>query len=195
MTTTCLFTITGFFVVRSGNRNNDLRHACYDSALACINSPSIPAHIFIYTPPNAAFLQDNTIVWILGKIYYPPPGDCQPAVIEAIESGALPGDPSSPTYVNGMPNFRQPAVTIAGIVSSGPQPVEAGAVEFLLTTQEYVYAGTKVSTVMYALRTARLVLSDHLSFSFLPYPAAGWTRRPRGGATLPSPRSTATWGL
>ena len=192
MTTVCLFTITGFFVVRSGNRNNAQRHACYDSALACINSPSVPAHIYIYNPVSPALIPDNTIVWILGKIYYPPPGDCQPAVIDAVEFGVLPGDPSSATYIAGMPNFCQPAVTIAGIVSSGPQPVDAGAIEFLLTTQEYVHGDTKTSTVMYDPPTAQIALTPA---DCLCLPAAGWTSRPYGGAILLSLPSTATSDL
>ena len=192
MTTVCLFTITGFFVVRSGNRDNPLRRACYDSALACSNSPSVPARIFIFNPVSPALIPDNTIVCIVGKIYYPPPGDCQPAVIDAVEFGSLPGDPSSATYVGGMPNFRQPVITIAGIVSSGPQPVDAGAIEFLLTTQEYVDGDTRTSTVMYD------PLTVHIAFTpadRLCRPAAGWTRRPHGGAILPSLPSTATLRL
>jgi hypothetical protein len=148
MSTTCLFTITGFFAVVAGNRDNPKHHATYASALACKNSPSVPAQLFIFNPATTTLFPDNTIVWILGKAYYPPPGDCQPAIIEAVEFAALPGDPASDTYIAGMPDFRYPAVTVAGIVSSGPQPVDSGAIEFLLTVQDYVCGCSKTSTVM-----------------------------------------------
>jgi hypothetical protein len=149
MSTTCLFTITGFFAVTAGNRDNARNHACYESAIACTNSPSIPAQLYIFNPASPALYPDNTIVWILGKAYYPPPGDCTPAVINAVECAPLPGDPTSDSYISGMPDFRQPAVTLAGIVSSGPQPVDEGAVEFLLTTQDYVRGCARTSTIMY----------------------------------------------
>lgn len=146
MTTTSVFTVTGFFALTSGNRDNDQHRACYESALVCIKPPPIQAKIFTYNPSGGAFLPDKTIAFILGKVFYPPPADCRPAIIDAIDLAPFPGDPSNRNYMKNIPNFRHPAITAQGTVSA-PETLDNGQVEFLLTVQDYVGGSLKTSTI------------------------------------------------
>ncbi|KAH9992358.1 hypothetical protein BJV77DRAFT_1067844 [Russula vinacea] len=146
MTTLCSFTISGFFTLTDGNRNNDLRRSRYDSALVCMNSPPIPAQVYTFNP-SGVFLPDNTIAYLIGKAYYPPPGDCRPVVIETVEFVPIPGDPSS-AYADNAPDFPYPAVSALGTVSSVPVPQQDGKVDFMITAQDYVCGGMKTSTII-----------------------------------------------
>ncbi|KAH9983687.1 hypothetical protein BJV77DRAFT_1072686 [Russula vinacea] len=147
MTSLASFTISGFLALADGNRNNDLRRTCYHSALACMNSHPVPAEIYTFNP-SGVFLPDNTIAHLIGKAYYPPPGDCRPVIIETVVFAPFPGDPSSPAYAENLPNFPFPAVSAIGIVSSVPTTTDDGKVDFLVTAQDYVRGGMKMSTVI-----------------------------------------------
>ena len=108
MTTTSLFTVSGFFAIASGNHDNKQHHTCYDTTLSCITPPAVPAQIFTFNPGGGPFLPDETIIYALGKIYYPPPSDCHPAIIDAILFAPFPGDPMSRNYTNGVPDCPHP---------------------------------------------------------------------------------------
>ena len=165
MTTLCSFTISGFFALTDGNRNNDLRRSRYDSALVCMNSPPIPAQVYTFNP-SGVFLPDNTIAYLIGKAYYPPPGDCRPVVIETVEFAPIPGDPSSPAYADNVPDFPYPAVSALGTVSSVPVPQQDGKVDFMITAQDYVCGGMKTSTIMSASALFSLLTCPHHSTTF-----------------------------
>ena len=160
MTSLASFTISGFFALTDGNRNNDLQHTCYHSALACMNSHAVPAEIYTFNP-SGVFLPDNTIAHLIGKAYYPPLGDCRPVIIETVVFAPFPGDLSSPAYAENLPDFPFPAVSAVGIVSSVPTTTDDGKVDFLVTAQDYVCGGMKTSTVMCAASLFPPVTSPH----------------------------------
>ena len=47
-------------------------------------------------------------MYALGKIYYHPPSDCHPAIIDTILFAPFPGDPTSRNYTNGVPGCPHP---------------------------------------------------------------------------------------
>lgn len=61
-------------------------------------------------------LADNTPYW--QDLLLSSPGTVgRPVVIAVVEVAPLPSDPTSATYINGMPDFRHPAAVVQGIVS------------------------------------------------------------------------------
>ena len=165
MTTLCSFTISSFFALTDGNCNNDLWRSRYESALVCMNSPPVPAQVYTFNP-SGVFLPDNTIAYLIGKAYYPPPGDCRPVVIETVEFAPIPGDPSSPAYADNVPDFLYPAVSALGTVSSVPVPQQDGKVDFMITAQDYVCGGMKTSTIMSASVLFPSLTCPHYSPTF-----------------------------
>jgi hypothetical protein len=65
-----LFSITGFFAVENGNKQNHQHRTHYDTAISCVHPPAIPAEVYMYSPPGQPFLCNRTVVHLTGKVYY-----------------------------------------------------------------------------------------------------------------------------
>ncbi|KAF8468479.1 hypothetical protein DFH94DRAFT_638501 [Russula ochroleuca] len=133
-----MFTIVGFFMLKDGNQRNNRGHACYITAISTLKSPNIPAELYAFSAAGDTFFPDHTIVFAIGKVFYPPPGDPRPVIIDTLEIAPLPGSPSSDTYIDSMPNFRHPAMLACGTVSSAAHTVDNRAIKFSLMIQDYI---------------------------------------------------------
>jgi hypothetical protein len=68
-----MFTIIGFFMLKDGNRRNDCGHTCYITAISTLKSPNIPAELYAFSAAGDTFFPNHTIVFAIGKAFYPPP--------------------------------------------------------------------------------------------------------------------------
>ena len=146
-----LFSITGFFAVKNGNKQNHQHRSRYDTAISCVHPPAIPAELYAYSPPGLPFLPNGSVVHLTGKVFYPPPGDPGSVIIDALEMSPFPGDPSKLAYHATLPKFSHPIVTAVGIVSGTGQTSDLHALTFPLTVQDYVRGGLKTSTITFVL--------------------------------------------
>jgi hypothetical protein len=163
-----LFSITGYFAVKNGNKQNYQHRARYDTAISCVHPPAIPAELYAYTPAGQPFLPNGTVVHLTGKVFYPPPGDSGSVIIDALEMSPFPGDPSKAAYHATLPNFSHPIVTAVGVVSGTGQTSDLHALTFPLTVQDYVRGGLKASTIMFArVQLHHYILSLIFSLSFI----------------------------
>jgi hypothetical protein len=74
-----MFTVIGFFMLKDGNRRNDWGHACYITAISTPKSPNIPAELYAFSAAGDTFFPDHTIVFAIGKVFYPPQGIRDPS--------------------------------------------------------------------------------------------------------------------
>jgi hypothetical protein len=144
-----LFSITGFFAVKNGNKQNYQHRTRYDTAISCVHPPAIPAELYAYSPPGQPFLSNGTVVHLTGKVFYPPPGDSGSVIIAALEMSPFPGDPSKRAYHDTLPNFSHPIVTAVSVVSGTGETSDLHALTFPLTVQDYVRGGLKASTITF----------------------------------------------
>jgi hypothetical protein len=147
------FTVLGFFALASGRRLQTLKpgtttrtwHAHYTTTIQCINPPYLPADLRIYSPINDIVHADDTIAFVVARLYVPPTGD---VLLDAIRIVPCPGDPSNDSYDETVPNFQFPMVYGLGVVSSVHETLPNGSTVFPVTLTEYVRDTSQQSNVL-----------------------------------------------
>lgn len=110
-------------------------------------SGPISAELRRYSPPNDAVLADDTIAFVIAKVYVPPANVPGSILLEAIHIAPVPSDPTSDTYEDTVPNFHYPAVFAQGTVLNNHQEKQSGLVTFPMNVSDYIRGTTKQLTL------------------------------------------------
>jgi hypothetical protein len=147
-----LFLIVGLFVLSSGRRSLAGQHIHYHSTVACLDALPIPADIRIDSSLSEPVLQDNTAVFVIGKVFVPSSGDHGPILIDSLQVAPIPGDPNDhATYRRHIPSFPFPVVIAQGSVASANATDSSATLSFALAVSDYVHSSVKRSTVLSVL--------------------------------------------
>lgn len=147
--------IFGFFALANGHRVRTVRpgstsavyHTLYDSALQCAQGPALPADIRIYSPMGDALLQDNTVVFLLGKLWTPSTDTIH---IDTVLCIPFPGDPSSDSYEDTLPDAQYPFIVGLGNVSATvPLSADDTPVPIPVRMTEWVRDELRSSSIVY----------------------------------------------
>lgn len=165
------FIISGFFSLTSGRRirtdvprpngtTQGVYYVHYDTVVQCSQTGPISAEVRKYSPPGEAVLQDDTIAYVTAKAYMPPPNMPRTLLLEAIHIAPEPGDPTSDSYEESVPDLPFPSVLIHGTVSSEHKVNDGGVVIFPVTVSDYVRGNNKISTIRYDSMTLSTVQNE-----------------------------------
>ena len=154
------FTTAGFFGLTSGchictevaktnGSTQGVYYIHYITSVNCSVSGPISAELRKYSPPNDTVLADNTIAFVIAKVYVPPANVPGNILLEAIHIAPVPGDPTSEAYEDSVPDFRFPAIFAHGCVINEHQEEKLGVVTFPMVVSDYIRGGTKQSTLQY----------------------------------------------
>ena len=117
------FTVLSFFALASGCCLQTLKpgtttctwHAHYTTTIQCISPLYLPADLCIYSPINDIVHADDTIAFVIARLYVLPTGD---VLLDEICIIPCPGDPSSDSYNETVANFQFLMVYGLGVVFS-----------------------------------------------------------------------------
>ncbi|KAH9918035.1 hypothetical protein B0H21DRAFT_659508, partial [Amylocystis lapponica] len=117
-------TTLGLFALAHGRRVSSVTragtptyHCHYSTTIQCSSGDLIPAELRIYSPRDNFPVRDNTVAFVVAKLYIPPPGSgSTTALLEAYSLFPCPGDPSSDTYDDMLPDMPNPFVYGLGVV-------------------------------------------------------------------------------
>ncbi|KAJ7095528.1 hypothetical protein C8R44DRAFT_749085 [Mycena epipterygia] len=153
------FNILGFFQLKSGRRVSLQKtdstyltyHAHYNTNVWCINNTCIPADLRMYTTSTTPLLPDGTVAFAVCTAHStattsPPANNL---LLEVITFIVLPGDPSSSTYNDQLPDERTSLAYGVGRVSGNHQILDDGHSSRIITVgvSDYVRGDTKASTI------------------------------------------------
>jgi len=152
------FLILGFFALLSGQwvctaitkvdgLSTSIWHIHYEMALTCQEPPSLPAELRNYSPVNDTVFQDNTVTFMLAKVYVPPGNIAGNVLLEAIHVVPLPGDPSDKSYNKHLPNFPYPLKLGLGTVTSLVETLPDGCISFPVSLSDYMQGNLKQSVL------------------------------------------------
>ena len=108
MSSNLSYLATGFFALSGGHRiqstttsGRSVNHCYYSTAIKTSvrthdSSEFLPATLSAYSPTGETPLPDDTIVFVVAKVFTPD-GD-KPVELEALHIRAVPGDPQADTY-------------------------------------------------------------------------------------------------
>jgi hypothetical protein len=142
-------------VTRSDGNSSAIWHVYYDTCLICSQGPAIPTELRKYSPVNNTTLQDDTVAFVVARAFAPPRGVFGKVLLDAYHIVPMPGDPSSDSYDEQLPDFPNPLVFAMGVVTSRPATCDTvpglpgSVMTFTLTLSEYVRGGAKESTLEY----------------------------------------------
>lgn len=165
------FIIVGLFSLRAGHfvytsvprrtgGTGTICHAQYSTAVVCRAVPHLPAELRVFSRGDETFLPDQTVAFVVAKVYVPPanvPGDLQ---LDAMHLAPFPGNPCSDSYDCSLPNFPCPLVFGHGTVSDNHSTLDNGQVVFPVAMSEYVWRLTQQSTILYPLSLSHQLHSD-----------------------------------
>ncbi|OBZ78496.1 hypothetical protein A0H81_02027 [Grifola frondosa] len=145
-------TVAGFFCLAAGHRTLSVKpsgskawHCFYNTAVQCSDGSSFPAELRIYSPLNDTPLVDNTVAFVVAKAHFPKHA---PVLLDAYHVVAVPGDPGSDTYDDGIPDLQHPLIFGLGNVSRKFDVLPGQNVKaFEVLTTEYVRDTSKSSTI------------------------------------------------
>ncbi|KIJ57953.1 hypothetical protein HYDPIDRAFT_72782, partial [Hydnomerulius pinastri MD-312] len=140
-------TVFGFFGVAAGRRVTSQKpgastktyHCFYSTALHCTSGVSFPAELRVYSPFNDSVLPDNTVAFVIAKAHFPGGIPKENVLLEASHVIPLPGDPSSDTYENSLPDSPYPFVAGLGSVPSRTETLADGVSKgFTVVSSDFV---------------------------------------------------------
>ncbi|KIJ58462.1 hypothetical protein HYDPIDRAFT_64631, partial [Hydnomerulius pinastri MD-312] len=140
-------TVFGFFGVAAGRRVTSQKpgastktyHCFYSTALHCTSGVSFPAELRVYSPFNDSVLPDNTVAPVIAKAHFPGGIPKENVLLKASHVIPLPGDPSSDTYENSLPDSPYPFVAGLGSVPSRTETLADGVSKgFTVVSSDFV---------------------------------------------------------
>jgi hypothetical protein len=152
----------GFLGVKDGQRrattkkNRDGRevqssHTVYSTAIhGRYGETAAPAELRVWTMSSDAFFPDDSIVFVIAKLFAPPNS---PFLLESLYIGNFPGDPDDPSYSDVVPEIDAgPFVMVVGQVIKPPDSTRSGGLKtFTVAASDYVRDEQKYSQILYAL--------------------------------------------
>ncbi|KAI5980706.1 hypothetical protein EDD15DRAFT_2117040, partial [Pisolithus albus] len=148
--------VFGFFALANGDRVKTFRagtstatyHCIYETTIQCTSGALFPAMLRVYSPYNDVALPDNTVAFVSAKVCIPASIPSDPVLLEGICVVAVPGDPNSDSYEQGIPDFPYPMVVGLGSVTSPPRTLSNGTSKaFDVVSTDYVRDTRMTSTV------------------------------------------------
>ena len=134
-------------VSKSNGTTQAVYYMYYITSINCAMLGPISAELHRYSPPNDAVLADDTIAFVIAKVYVPPANVPGSILLEAIHIAPVPSDPTSDTYEDTVPNFHYPAVFAQGTVLNNHQEKQSGLVTFPMNVSDYIRGTTKQLTL------------------------------------------------
>ncbi|KAI0640433.1 hypothetical protein C8Q79DRAFT_921702, partial [Trametes meyenii] len=124
-------------------------HCYYATAIQCASGDSIPAELRVYSPPNDTPLPDDTIVFLVAKLHLRPNDS---ALLDAVQLFPVPGNPSSETYQDNVPDMPYPNIYAIGVVQGKHEVLADGKSRgFTLNVSERVHDTAKDSILQCVL--------------------------------------------
>ncbi|KAI6106361.1 hypothetical protein EDD17DRAFT_1479806 [Pisolithus thermaeus] len=119
----------------------------YTTALHSTGSFSFPGELCIYSPFNDVILPDNTVGYVMVRVYFPPNMCGEKILLEASHFFPLPGDPSSDAYEPSILSCLMPFVLALGSVPSHPSTLsDSSSHMFMVVISNYVQDGRMSSS-------------------------------------------------
>ncbi|KIJ48379.1 hypothetical protein M422DRAFT_247715 [Sphaerobolus stellatus SS14] len=141
-------TIFGNFKVFDGeiSKAKNANYAVYKTAIGTeLDGLSLPAYLRVFAPAGYTLLEDNTAVFIYGKISCPTQG---PYLIEILNIFPYPYEPNNPMH-GAMPSFH-PRLCILGHVSGSIQVTYEGLRVFKVLSTAWVRDHLQATSFMAA---------------------------------------------
>ncbi|KAI6124542.1 hypothetical protein EDD16DRAFT_1475158 [Pisolithus croceorrhizus] len=139
--------IIGFFALAGGKRIKTVEagsptvtyHCVYETTIQCTSGAIFPASLRVCSPFNDVALPDNTVAFVSAKASVPASVPQEPVLLEAFHLAPVPGDPSTDSYEQTVPDFPYPTVIGLGTVSSQPRVLADGTSKvFAALSSDYV---------------------------------------------------------
>jgi hypothetical protein len=133
-------------------------HTVYKTAIhGHYRETAVPAKLRVWTTSSDVFYPDNTVVFVIGKLFAPANNTF---LLECVYMGNVPGDPSDPLYQETVPELDAgPFVVVVGQVIKPADSSHSGILKsFTVTASDYVRDEQKFSQVLYV----RPMLTFHL---------------------------------
>ncbi|EDR08646.1 uncharacterized protein LACBIDRAFT_326833 [Laccaria bicolor S238N-H82] len=116
-------TLYGFFALASGRRlaitkpgaKSRTWYCYYSTTIQTSTGNILPADLRIYSPINDVVHPDNTIAFVIAKAYIPPNDT---TFLDVLHLAICPGDPSSESYEESLPDCPYPWIFGVGHVPS-----------------------------------------------------------------------------
>jgi len=153
-------TIVGFFAVANGERvvstkpgtSTRTAHCFYTTAVQCSSSAALPAQLRVYSPQHDTPLADGTVAFVVAKAAFPPHST---VLLDAYFMIPIPGDPSSESYDDALPDMPYPLLFGLGSVPSKTEQCSNGTRAFQVSVAEYVRDSSKASNIECVYTTPR----------------------------------------
>lgn len=88
-------------------KGRDVFYCIYQTSIQCSSGVATPAELRVYSPPGDDPLAEDTVIFLLAKVYIPTSGK---ALLDAICLFPVPGVPSDDKYENSIPDMQFPMV-------------------------------------------------------------------------------------
>ncbi|KAJ7689854.1 hypothetical protein B0H17DRAFT_1134783 [Mycena rosella] len=149
------FNILGFFQLKGGRRISTQKpestfltwHAHYNSDIWCTTANSrVPAEIRLYTSSTTPLLPDGTVAFAMCAA---PSSANHCFFLDVPNLIVMPGDPTSSTYDDHLPNENTAFTYGVGRISGGPQILDDGHSSRVVTVavSDFVRGETRTSTI------------------------------------------------
>jgi hypothetical protein len=151
------FFVDGFFAVKSGRRvvltrvvnENTIKsnYIHYQTALQCTSGLSYGAELRVFATSQSTILPDDSVVHVVAKAEINPSNN---AFLEATTFSVLPGDPSSDSYEDHIPDEPYPHFFILGQVLK-ETPLDMKMTAFTIMASDYVRDAPAQSTIQFVI--------------------------------------------
>jgi hypothetical protein len=152
------FIVVGFFALRSGRRVRTpiskangstamIWHVHYKTTLTCQDPLSLLAELQNYNPINNTVFDDDSIAFMVLKVYIPPGNVASNVLLEALYIAPLPGDLGDDSYDDHLPNFPHSLVFGLRMVTAPVDSSPDSCILFPVSLSDYVQGSLKQSTI------------------------------------------------
>ncbi|KAJ7780442.1 hypothetical protein B0H14DRAFT_3164135 [Mycena olivaceomarginata] len=161
------FNILGFFKLKSGRRasvqkpNNTqpTSYAHYNTRVWTLANTAVSADLRLFASSSTPLLPDDTVAFAVCTAQSVLAGTSNSLILDVLTFIVLPGDPSTDTYNDQLPDDSTSMVFGVGRVTGSPQILDDGHSSRLITLSltDFVRGETKGSTIqcVFDLSTSR----------------------------------------
>ena len=148
--------VVGFFALASGRRlaitkpgaKSKTWYCYYSTTIQTSSGNILPADLRIYSPMNDVVHPDNSVAFVIAKAYIPPNDT---TFLDALHLAICPGDPSSDSYEESLPDCPYPWIFGVGHVPSKAETLTDNTKIFPVSHTEYVRESSRNSYIMFVL--------------------------------------------
>ncbi|KDQ49074.1 hypothetical protein JAAARDRAFT_143925 [Jaapia argillacea MUCL 33604] len=148
-------TMIGFLALCAGRCTMALKpgspvkvfHCLYTTAVQCSSGDLLPAKLHAYSPPNDTILPDNTVAFVIAKVFAPPNADI---ILNAIHVVPLPGNPNNDDYESHIPDVPHPFFLGLGSAQGLQETLADGKLRgFTVLLSDYVRESVKQFNIQF----------------------------------------------